>query len=251
MSLNRISETKPRILVHTLRAYQDNYCYLVQREGSKLAACVDACEAAPIERELENLGVGLGAILTTHHHHDHVGGNLELQKKWDCPIYCSDLDFERVPGATRSFKNGEFFVFDEMDFEVLEIPGHTQGQIAYLSVDAMALFVGDTVFEMGCGRLFEGTPEQMFATLQKIQALPADTQIFVGHEYTETNARFAALQDPLNADISKRLAAVRQEIAANGFAKPPTIAVEQSVNPFFRAKTADEFARLRKLRDEF
>ncbi len=251
MPLKVKPKTKARLFIHTVRAYQDNYCYLLQREGSRLVACVDACEAAPIQKELEAQGLSLAAILTTHHHDDHVGGNLELQKEFDCPVYCSELDFPRVPGATKSFKNGEFFVFDEMDFEVLEIPGHTQGQIAYLSVDAMALFVGDTVFEMGCGRLFEGTPEQMFATIQKIKSLPADTRIFVGHEYTETNARFAALQDPQNADIAKRLATVRAEIAASGFASAPTIAIEQSVNPFFRAKTPSEFARLRKLRDEF
>ena len=133
---------------------------------------------------------------------------------------------------------------------MLAIPGHTEGQIAYHVEDA--LFVGDTVFEMGCGRLFEGTAEQMYASLSRIQSLPPATRLFFGHEYTETNARFARQMEPFNVfSIDERLSEVRKQLKTNGVATAPTLAAEQKVNPFFRAKTVEEFTRLREKRDTF
>ncbi len=234
--------------IHTVRALNDNYCYLISNAG--VAAVVDPSEAAPISTALRERGLKLGLILNTHHHHDHVGGNLELAQEWDCPIYCSEADFSRVPGATRAMKDAESFEFAGLHFSVLAIPGHTAGQIAYHIGDA--LFVGDTVFEMGCGRLFEGTAQQMFDSLSRIQDLPSETRLYFGHEYTETNARFAAEVEPSNsAAIHRRLNQVRDDLRARGVASAPTLAEERLVNPFFRAPTLEDFTRLRTARNSF
>ena len=238
------------MIIKTVRALKDNYCYLITEEGSKTAAVVDPSEAAPIMTALRDLGLKLGLILNTHHHPDHVGGNLELVEHWQCPVFCSARDFDRVPGATRALNDGDEFAFEELDFSVLAIPGHTEGQIAYHVEDA--LFVGDTVFEMGCGRLFEGTAEQMFASFARIKALPPETRLFFGHEYAELNARFSRGSEPGNVfAIDERLSEVRAQIKKTGFAAAPTLAVELKVNPFMRAKTVEDFARLREARNTF
>lgn len=240
------------IEIQVVRAYQDNYCYLISKRGSASVACIDACETAPILKALTASGRKLGAILTTHHHHDHVGGNLELSSEFKCPVYCSSRDFNRVPGATHALPDGKHFHFEGIEIHVMSIPGHTQGQIAFYIPAARALFVGDTVFEMGCGRLFEGSAQDMFTTIGKIKSLPPDTRIFVGHEYTETNSRFALRVEPANAAaIERRLSDVRTQIKSAGFADAPTLSQEQTVNPFFRAKTLEEFTRLRLDRDSF
>lgn len=235
--------------VRTVRALKDNYCYLVA--GGRTALVIDPSEAEPIMTALRDLGLKLGLILNTHHHPDHTGGNLELVEHWQCPVSCSERDFERIPGATRGLRDGETFDFEGLRFQVLAIPGHTEGQIAYHVEDA--LFVGDTVFEMGCGRLFEGTPAQMFASLARIQALPPTTRLYFGHEYTETNARFAKKAEPENEfAIDERLGEVRSQLQRNaGIAAAPTLETEQKVNPFLRAKTLEDFTRLRAARDTF
>jgi hydroxyacylglutathione hydrolase len=237
------------IEIKTLRALKDNYCYLIRRPGSKKAVIVDPSETTPIADALRESGTELGLILNTHHHHDHVGGNLELQTRWKCPVYCSAYDLSRVPGATRGFSDEEHFEFDGLKFEVLAIPGHTNGQIAFSIEDA--LFVGDTVFEMGCGRLYEGTALQMFDSFSRIRSLPPATRLFFGHEYTETNARFAKMVEPGNHDVDQRLSQVRLELTQYHHAVAPTIETEIKVNPFFRALTPESFAQLRELRNTF
>lgn len=239
------------VLIHTVRALKDNYCYVVQREDSELALVIDPSEAAPIRSFLKAHHLKLGLILNTHHHHDHVGGNSELKSESGCEVYCSAHDVSRVPEASRGFSDGETFTFDGIHFEVLEIPGHTQGQIAFYIREDHALFVGDTLFAMGCGRLFEGTPEQMFASLEKIKQLDPNTQIFFGHEYTETNAKFAMMIEPENAEIDVRLSKTRDQINAQGFADAPTLADELKVNPFLRAADVATFAKRREMRNSF
>lgn len=253
------------IQIDTVRALTDNYCYVVRRDGSRKALVIDPSEAAPIEAFLEKEGLTLGLILNTHHHHDHIGGNAELKEKYRAPVYCSQVDFERIPGADRGFNDGDTFEFDEFQIKVLAIPGHTRGQIAFHVRDARALFVGDTVFAMGCGRLFEETPKVMVASLKKILALDLQTRIYFGHEYTETNAKFAAGVEPENQAIPERLAKTRAEIREKGVAKAPTLEEEMKVNPFFRAwsvgirsqlnlESANDlevFTKLRELRNDF
>lgn len=235
------------MIVKPVRALKDNYCYLVETGG--ILAVVDPSEAAPVVAALG--GRRLTQIWNTHHHHDHVGGNLELAARFPgCEIFCSVRDFDRVPGATRGFRDGEEFAFGAARVRVIAIPGHTEGQIAFHIGDD--LFVGDTVFEMGCGRLFEGTPAQMFASLQKITRLPAQTRLHFGHEYAETNARFSLQVEPANASaIKDRLAHVRAELARDGVSHAPTIAQESLVNPFFRARDVATFTDLRLARNTF
>lgn len=253
------------IQIDTVRALTDNYCYVVRRDGSRQALVIDPSEFAPIDAFLEREGLKLGLILNTHHHHDHIGGNAELKEKYGAPIYCSAVDFERVPGADRGLKDDEVFEFDGFQIKVLGIPGHTRGQIAFQVRDARALFVGDTVFAMGCGRLFEETPKVMLTSLKKILSLDLQTRIYFGHEYTETNAKFAAGVEPENQAIQERLNKTRSEIREKGLAKAPTLEEEMKVNPFFRpwsvdirthlnlesANDLEVFTKLRELRNDF
>lgn len=236
--------------VRTVCALKDNYCYLLLSKDGRSAAVVDPSDADSIMKALVQIGAKLELILNTHHHHDHVGGNLELKSHWNCPVFCSARDVERVPGATRGFADGETFNFKGATFTVISIPGHTEGQIAYHVNEN--LFVGDTVFEMGCGRLFEGTPKQMFESLQKIKALPGDTRIYFGHEYSEINSRFAAECEPSNRiAIETRLSNVRDERMRLGHAAAPTLTTEMKVNPFLRAPDLDAFTALRERRNTF
>jgi hydroxyacylglutathione hydrolase len=254
-----------QIQIDTVRALTDNYCYVIRRAGSRQAVVIDPSESQPIEQFLEDEGLNLGLIINTHHHHDHIGGNNELQSKYGAPIYCSQFDFDRVPNADRGLKDGETFDFDNVRFRVIAIPGHTRGQIALQVRDANALFVGDTLFAMGCGRLFEENPSVMFASLKKILALEPQTKLYFGHEYTETNAKFAMGVEPANADISARLERTRTELTEQGYADAPTLTDERKVNPFFRtesqdirktlglehASDLDVFTRLREMRNDF
>ncbi len=253
------------IEVRTVRALKDNYCYLVHRAGSALCLVIDTSEFAPIQDELERAGLRLGLILNTHHHGDHVDANEDLVRRWDAPVYCSSHDRSRIPNAVRGLDDGETFEFDGMEIRVLAIPGHTRGQIAYYFPQAALLFVGDTLFSMGCGRLFEGTHEEMCHSLEKISSLPPQTQVFFGHEYTEKNGAFALNVEPDNICIHARLRAARESMSADRPTAAPTLAEEMRVNPFLRLKSPsirrqlglegardiEVFASLRRLRDVF
>ncbi len=237
--------------VITVRALKDNYCYLVKRAGSPLAAVIDPSEAKPVAEALTELGLQLGLILNTHHHHDHVGGNQELARAFSAQVFCSSYDVARVPQASRGLDDGEELELDGLEIAVLAIPGHTQGQIAYYFRGASSLFVGDTLFAMGCGRLFEGTPGQMFASLQRIKRLPPATRLYFGHEYTLKNAAFALEVDPGNSAVAARLSDVERRLAAGEIPPAPTLQEELEVNPFLRAPDVASFARLRSRRDVF
>lgn len=240
------------IPIYTL---SDNYSYIVHRKGSKRAMVIDASEAAPIHNELKHRDLHLELIVTTHHHHDHVGGNLELMKTWGASIWSSLYDLQRVPGATRGLTDGEKFVFDEIDFEVMMIPGHTLGQIGLVIPSKPAAFLGDTLFAMGCGRVFEGTYEQMFTTLQKIAKLPPETKLYFGHEYTVRNGEFSLSIDQKDAGIGQRIQ--KRMVTAKDFTQTkkivpaPTLREELEVNPFLRAQSVERFAELRDLRNSF
>jgi hydroxyacylglutathione hydrolase len=232
-------------------AFTDNYCYLIHRKDSKRTMVIDACEAAPIDAELKRRDLHLELIISTHHHHDHVGGNLELQKQTGAEIWCSLYDLQRVPGATRGLTDGEKTIFDGIETEVMMIPGHTLGQIALWMPNAEAVFVGDTLFSMGCGRIFEGSFAQMYASLQKIAALPPQTKIFFGHEYTLRNGAFAYSVDSENPDIHARINEAAPLVEARKFVAAPTLSEELRVNPFLRAETLERFTELREARNNF
>lgn len=215
----------------------DNYVYLLQDSGSGLTAAVDPAVAEPVLDAIAGQGWHLDFILNTHHHGDHVGGNRELKQKTGCKIVGAKADKRRIPGIDIGVEDGDVFRLGETVFEVIETPGHTSGHIVYYSADAGVLFCGDTLFAMGCGRLFEGTAEQMWASLRKLKELPAATRVYCAHEYTLNNGRFALTVEADNAALQRRMAEVRQIRSENRPTVPFTIGEELETNPFFRADT--------------
>jgi hydroxyacylglutathione hydrolase len=233
----------------------DNYAYLLIADGE--AAVVDPSEAVPVQAAAAREGVRLRAILNTHHHWDHVGGNEGLlQDQPDLPVYGheSDLARGRIPGQTVGLPDGAERTVLGRRVQALHIPGHTLGAVAYFFPDEGVVFTGDTLFGAGCGRLFEGTPEMMFASLQRLCGLPEATQVYCGHEYTERNLAFAAAVEPQSAAIaaiSARQTRVRALRAQGLPSVPSTLAEERETNPFLRAPDAARFAELRRLKDTF
>jgi hydroxyacylglutathione hydrolase len=219
--------------IHIVPCLSDNYAYVLVHAGA--AVVVDPSESAPVKAAIANLGVSLVGIWATHHHHDHVGGIADLvHENAGLEVIASAYDAERkrVPGQTRAVSEGEPLWFGSHRVRVMEVPGHTLGAVAYL-VDG-ALFSGDTLFGAGCGRLFEGTPETMVASLGALRALPGDTKLYCGHEYTEKNLAFARKMEPGNADVTARQQKVAELRRAGQPSLPSTIAEECRTNPLLR-----------------
>ena len=222
----------------------DNYGYLVHDPESGDTACIDTPEARPILAELERTGWTLGWIFNTHHHPDHTGGNLEIKRVTGCTIIGNGADAARIPGIDVTVRDGDTFDFAGHTVEVLETPGHTVGHIVYYIPDQSLAFVGDTLFAMGCGRLFEGSPAQMWDSLSKLRRLPEETRIYCAHEYTLANGRFALSVDPDNEDLKRRMTEVEAARRDKRPTIPTTVALERRTNPFLRADAADFAARL-------
>lgn len=243
----------------------DNYGFLLHDPEAGLTATVDTPDPAAIGAELDRRGWRLTHIFNTHHHADHAGGNLALKQRYGCQIVGPRADAARIPGIDIGVGDGDSFTLGRWRVEVLETPGHTRGHIVYYIPEAKAAFVGDTLFAMGCGRLFEGSPDQMWRSLQKIARWPDDTRIYCAHEYTLTNARFAQTVEPDNEALTRRLEEVEALRRAGRPTVPTTLGLEKATNPFLRATSsglkatigleqADEvsvFARTRALKDKF
>lgn len=212
----------------------DNYAYLVIDEASGRAGVVDPSEAEPVARAVAAEGVELVAILNTHHHHDHVGGNADLLSRHPgLRVYGHASDARRVPGLTDGVNAGDAFEVAGLRFSVLHNPGHTTGAVTYVA-DGCA-FTGDTLFAAGCGRVFEGTPAMMYRSLNEVIGdLPADTRVYFGHEYTEKNLQFARSVEPDNDEVTRRLDEVSAARRAGRFTTPTTMALERRTNPFLR-----------------
>ena len=253
--------------IHQLPLLRDNYGYLLVCEKTNQAAIIDPSEAEPVRQRVDQEKVRLTTILNTHHHRDHTGGNEELLASGKLEVYGHESDQGRIPGLTRGFKDGEELHIGEIRGEVLFIPGHTTGHVAYLFDNA--LFCGDTLFTAGCGRLFEGTPEQMHASLSKLMDLRDDTKIYCGHEYTESNLRFALTVEKKNPKVAARYERVQAQRARGVSTVPSTLGEEKQTNPFLRwdskeiqdsvrAASAGQrldpvsvFASVRKMKDAF
>ncbi len=236
----------------------DNYGYLVHDPGSGATAAVDTPDAEVIGRHLRKQGWRLTHILNTHHHADHVGGNRALQCSSDCETWGPAGEADSIPGLDRPLREGAVVSLGEWRVEILETPGHTLGHICYYLPEAGVAFVGDTLFSLGCGRLFEGTAVQMWDSLGKLMRLPDDTRVYCAHEYTEANARFALSVDPDNPELQARARHVRALRIRVAPTLPTTIGMEKQTNPFLRAAVIypeleghRAFARLREMKDRF
>lgn len=219
------------IQITALPAFTDNYIWLLKDPGTRRCAVVDPGDSAPVQAWLaENPQWVLSDILITHHHHDHVGGVEQLKKATDAKVYGPAS--ETIPARDAALKDNDRITVLGHDFEIIAVPGHTLGHIAYYHHGL--LFCGDTLFSAGCGRLFEGTPKQMYTSLSRLAALPEDTQVYCTHEYTLSNLRFAAAVEPGNPDTLERLASVTQQREAGVITLPSTIALEKRTNPFLR-----------------
>jgi len=230
-------------------AFSDNYIWLVHDEESGETAVVDPGDAAPVIRAVEQRGWIISQIWNTHWHPDHTGGNLALKEATGARIFGPAAG--NIPGRDAGLAEGEEIRIGDRVGRVIAVPGHTLDHIALIFDDAGVAFVGDTLFAMGCGRLFEGTPQQMFASLQRLAELPAETQLYCAHEYTLSNARFASHAEPGNRAIASRLANVERLREDGQITLPTTTAEERETNPFVRASNWQEFARLRSEKDGF
>jgi hydroxyacylglutathione hydrolase len=216
-------------------AFNDNYIWMIRREVN--AAVVDPGDAAPVLDRLARDNLALTAIVTTHHHADHVGGNAGLLARHDVPVFAPAS--ETIPGATRGLVEGDHIDVPgvAVALDVLDVPGHTAGHIAYVGdIEGPVLFCGDTLFAAGCGRLFEGTAEQMWSSLGKFAILDPATRVYCAHEYTLANLRFAATVEPANEAITTRIRAETAKRARQQPTLPSTIALELATNPFLRAR---------------
>jgi hydroxyacylglutathione hydrolase len=253
------------LTIHMFPCLADNYGYLLHDEESGATAAVDTPDAAAIDAQLAAKGWRLTHILNTHHHADHAGGNLELKRRTGCTIVGPRADAARIPGIDVAVGEGDVVELGSHRAAVFDTPGHTRGHIVYHFAANRAAFVGDTLFALGCGRLFEGTPGQMWSSLQKILQWSDDTRIYCAHEYTQSNARFALTVEPQNRALKERAAAVAQLRAAGRATVPSTLGEERATNPFLRpqsrdlratielpgAADVDVFAKTRALKDAF
>ena len=232
-------------------AFADNYLWLVYDADSGETAVVDPGDPAPVLAEADKRGWRITTILNTHWHPDHTGGNQAIKKATGATIIGPEGENGRVPGLDQALKEGDRIRLGAHEAEVWEVPGHTIGHIAYIFRDDGIAFVGDTLFAMGCGRLFEGSPEQMHHSLSRLASLPGDMQLYCAHEYTLANALFAAHAFPGNPAIADRLSAVRAARAADERTVPTTVAAERATNPFLLARNVEHFADLRREKDNF
>lgn len=253
------------LAITTIPVLSDNYIYLVHDSLSGETAAIDPALAQPVIMKLQENNWQLTYIFNTHHHFDHVGGNLELKQKTGCTIIASDYDRNRIPAINVTVQEGDTVNIGAHQAKIIFTPGHTLGHIVYHFERDKILFCGDTLFAMGCGRLFEGTAEQMWQSLQKLKALPPETQIYCTHEYTQNNGRFALTLEPENQRLQQRMQSVNKLRQHNQSTLPTTIAEELATNPFIREDSlaikqtlgmatsgpSEIFAEIRRMKDRF
>lgn len=254
-----------RLEIRQIPVLNDNYVYLAHCPKSGQTAVVDPAVAGPVLDTLKQTGWTLTHILNTHHHGDHTGGNLELKAETGCTIVGPRADKDRIPGIDVEVGDNDSYTMGEATAQVFDVPGHTRGHIAYWFADSDALFCGDTLFVMGCGRLFEGTPKQMVQSLSKFDALPGQTRVYCAHEYTQNNGRFALTVEPGNDALKALMKDVDAKRAKGIPTVPSTLEQERATNPFLRPSSAniqatlgmqgadivDVFAEVRRLKDSF
>ncbi|WAC24640.1 hydroxyacylglutathione hydrolase [Blastomonas sp. SL216] len=239
------------IEIARIPALSDNYIWLVHEPVSGETVVIDPAEAEPVLAEASARGWTITQIWNTHWHPDHVGGNAGIKAATGCAITSPEAERERIATFDTTVKGGDVVHLGSLRAQVIDVPAHTAGHIAYHLPDEQAIFVGDTLFAMGCGRLFEGTAEQMFDNMTRLAALPGDTAVYCAHEYTESNGRYALVAEPDNQALAKRMEQVLAMRARGEPTVPTTIALERATNPFMRARSAEELAERRAAKDNF
>lgn len=225
--------------IHQFACLSDNYGVLIRDAEADVVASIDAPETAAVRQALADKGWKLTHIFTTHHHSDHTDGNLPLKEETGCAIIGPKGEADKVRGLDKAVGEGDTFAFGNFEVQVLETPGHTSGHITYYIPAAKVAFCGDTIFAMGCGRVFEGTMQQMWQSLEKIAKLPKDTALYCGHEYTESNADFSLKIEPGNQALQARVAEVKALRAKGQPTLPTTVEKELATNPFIRVDSAE------------
>ena len=237
--------------IDIIKCLKDNFSYLIIDEQNNSACVIDPSEASPIIDHVEKFNLNLKFILNTHHHFDHIGGNKELKKKYNLKVIGFEKDKERIPEIDITLKDKEIWKSNKFETKIYHIPGHTSGHICYHFFKQNILFTGDTLFSLGCGRIFEGTYEQMFSSLQLIKSFPENTKIYCGHEYTLKNAEFCIKHDKDNSALIEKIKSIKKKLD-NGFPTiPTTIKEELDCNIFLRSKDVGSFSKLRDLKDNF
>ena len=229
----------------------DNYVWLVHDSESNETVAIDPGEAEPVLAAARERGWRVSQIWTTHWHADHTGGNATIKDATGATVTGPAAEAAKIPTIDRAVREGDSVRLGAHVARVLETPGHTAGHISYLLADDHIVFVGDTLFAMGCGRLFEGDAAQMFANMQRLSALPDETRVYAAHEYTQSNGRYAMAAEPDNAAIAERMREVDARRAVGEATLPTTIALERATNPFMRAASPDELAARRAAKDGF
>ena len=237
--------------IEIIPCLQDNYSYLIIDESNNFACVVDPSESKPVINFIENNNLKLKYILNTHHHHDHIGGNKELKKKFRSIVIGFKEDSHRIPEIDILLDDNQIWKAENFVAKIIHIPGHTTGHICFHFFNEKLLFSGDTLFSLGCGRIFEGTYEQMFNSLNKMKSLPGETKVYCGHEYTLNNSKFCIKYDPLNLTLKQKVEDIKKKIKDGLPTIPSTIKEELECNIFLRANDLKSFSKLRDLKDNF
>ena len=237
--------------IEIIKCLQDNYSYLVIDESNNSACVIDPSESKPLIKFIEKKSINLKFILNTHHHYDHVGGNKELKKKYNSKVVGFYNDKHRITEIDIYLKDREMWKHDNFEFKIFHVPGHTSGHICFHFYKQKILFTGDTLFSLGCGRIFEGTYKEMFQSINLIKSFPLETKIYCGHEYTLKNSEFCSAYDSENINLKNKIFSVKEKLKKNLPSIPTTIKEELDCNIFLRTKNLEGFSKLRDLKDNF
>ena len=237
--------------IEIIPCLQDNYSYLIIDNKKKIACVIDPSESKPIIEYLEKNEIKLKFILNTHHHYDHVGGNKKLKNLYKAKVLGFEGDKNRIPEIDIFFKDNEIWKFENFVSKIIHIPGHTLGHIGFYFHKEKSIFTGDTLFSLGCGKIFEGTYSQMFNSINRIKKLPLNTKIYCGHEYTDQNSKFCLLHDQNNQKLKDKIKEISEKLKRKIPTIPSTIKDEMECNIFLKSKNLETFSKLRDLKDNF
>jgi len=242
---------KNNMRIEIIPCLQDNYSYLIIDESNNFACVIDPSESKPIINFVENNNITLRYILNTHHHYDHIGGNKDLKEKFGSTVVGFEKDSHRIPKIDILLKDNQIWKAENFVAKVIHVPGHTSGHICFHFFNERLAFTGDTLFSLGCGKIFEGTYEEMFNSLNKLKSLPAETKIYCGHEYTLNSSKFCLKYDPKNTKLQKKIKNIENKIKNGLPTVPSSIKDELDCNIFLRSNDLESFIKLRDLKDNF